>query len=754
MKILALLLTTGIAHCELYNIKPSLADKCPQPQAGMPCLTLSQIQNRTLDCKNLTLRFLPGVHTLHLDYSLRKLDHLKMSSYHSDSFSNVSLSVNISCKNYSRFRLSSMDNVVIDGLNFQKCGGNRFSAIKVVSIFNSRFIHNSGAAMELKTTSTALIRNVFFLSNSALSCNEKDPQCCLVGGAMRIQTSNVTIISSVFADNMALSGGAIFRYGWGNTEIFNSTFTDNKALCNTLDCDYNNKCKMTAYLSKTKGLQMLGGAINAYGGQKLQISKFIFIRNRAITAGGALHIIWARTYITHSLFSNNSAVHYGGAMHALFNTMSVTASDFYNNSAVNGGALDLWKNVTLTINSTILSYNKAETGAVLLANANSSMTASNIHANHAKSRGVLYIFSSSAHLHNFNFSFNNGSLYLFNSNITVTGKSYFSHNTGLPYAATGFQGGAISAFQSSIIIDEKCNLMHNHAQSGGAIHAAESKIWTYGAIEIAYNSVYESGGGIHLYQSDLNCLYYCKLQLVTNTAVTNGGGIRAISSSVKVHLGSNCKRNCAYYALASITFIGNRPTRGGAISLEVNAKLYIFKISTRNEPALSFISNNADKGGAIYIADDTNFGTCSSSSFSENKITTECFLQSLALHHKTGNKLSLSIIKNTKFDKNLATQSGHSLYGGLLDRCTVSFSAEVYYYYDFQDKISPSSRTAISGASNFFNITNATIDSVSSDPVSVCFCKEGYPDCSYDPPIINVKRGEKFEILYLLQLIK
>ena len=85
----------------------------------------------------------------------------------------------------------------------------------------------------------------------------------------------------------------------------------------------------------------------------------------------------------------------------------------------------------------------------------------------------------------------------------------------------------------------------------------------------------------------------------------------------------------------------------------------------------------------------------------------------------------------------------------MLDRCTVSFSAEIYkaYYYDSHNKISyPSYRTLTSGYSYFFNITNATAESVSSDPVRICFCKQKQPDCSYEPPTINVKRGEKFEI--------
>jgi hypothetical protein len=52
----------------------------------------------------------------------------------------------------------------------------------------------------------------------------------------------------------------------------------------------------------------------------------------------------------------------------------------------------------------------------------------------------------------------------------------------------------------------------------------------------------------------------------------------------------------------------------------------------------------------------------------------------------------------------------------------------------------------LSGYSNFLNITNATIDSISSDPVRICFCKQEYPDCNYKPPIFKAKKGATFNV--------
>ena len=727
--------------------------------SAYPCCTLdhfTRIPKRLHARKTVILRFLPGVHTLYSDYKLGYPEYFEMSSYNSSDNPEVI----ISCKNHSRFNLYRIPRVVISGLNFQGCGGNKFSKMRYLWIYNSKFVHNRGAALELNRSTSAIIQRVLFQYNSALHCKDSDPQCCFVGGAMRILTSNISIYSSVFINNTALSGGAIFRYGWGNINISNSTFEDNKAACSNKTYEYG-VCRSTEYLrnwSKVKGLQMHGGAVTAYSGNNLKIINSTFTKNEAGTSGGAVYIIWAQAHINHCNFSNNVAVKWGGALRSLFNKATVANSHFINNSATTGGGLDAWRNVTLTVEKSTFSDNKAETGAALWANDNSSLNISlvKVYRNNATFGGVIYIFSSSAVLSDSNYSYNNGSLYLFDSNITISGKNNFSHNTGSPNTFTGFQGGAITAFQSNVIIFGECNLMYNRAQSGGAMHVAESKVWMYDKMEIAYNTVDESGGGIHLYQTDLNCHYYCKLKLVNNVALKNGGGIRAVGSSIKVHQGTYCKQNYTDCALPSAKFVGNRATRGGAISLEANAKIYVFKlISPGSEPALNFVHNSANKGGAIYVADETNFGTCSSSSFTENQIITECFLQSLALHYynKTDPERESSDskvnIKSTEFNNNFAVHSGQSLHGGLLDRCTVTFKAEIYksHFYDSHNKEAyPSGRILLSGYSNFLNITNATIDSISSDPVRICFCKREYPDCNYKPPIFNAKKGDTFNV--------
>ena len=141
------------------------------------------------------------------------------------------------------------------------------------------------------------------------------------------------------------------------------------------------------------------------------------------------------------------------------------------------------------------------------------------------------------------------------------------------------------------------------------------------------------------------------------------------------------------------------------------------------------------------MADETNAGTCKSVSSVVYSFATEYFIQSLMLYNIDGvNRVDFSAVK---FHENYALISGSDLFGGLLDRCTVSPFAEVYY------KIKGK---AIDGRSYFSNIS--TFDehdhkhslSVSSFPVRVCLCRNGKPYYDDQYQSIELQKGELFTI--------
>ena len=68
----------------------------------------------------------------------------------------------------------------------------------------------------------------------------------------------------------------------------------------------------------------------------------------------------------------------------------------------------------------------------------------------------------------------------FNSNITFTGYATFVNSTPLQTVSGDFQEkGVIILLQSNAFFDGGCNLEHNHAENGGAIHFTENNLYMY-----------------------------------------------------------------------------------------------------------------------------------------------------------------------------------------------------------------------------------------------------------------------------------
>ena len=207
-----------------------------------------------------------------------------------------------------------------------------------------------------------------------------------------------------------------------------------------------------------------------------------------------------------------------------------------------------------------------------------------------------------------------------------------------------------------------------------------------GNVTIAHNTAAMNGGGVYLSNSELNCQHYSTLDVFNNTAVHKGGELHAISSSIKATSTIVYNYNTAErYSGTRIIFKRNSAEKGGGLALEANAKFYILKYdilsiwNVLDANTTAFTANIADYGGAVYVEDDTNSGTCASDTIAE------CFFQVLALHGQESQYLKTQSIH---FLQNIANISGSTLYGGLLDRCVVSQFAEFYkkYTHDYKDR--------------------------------------------------------------------
>ena len=420
--------------------------------------------------------------------------------------------------------------------------------------------------------------------------------------------------------------------------------------------------------------------------------------------GGAIYLIKCNTTIEHSELTGNLA-QYGGAFYAIDSNTSVLQILTINNTAEVVGIVVLFDG-TLNISESLFVDNKAF-GVLSLTGCESTF------------RG------------NIHFTNNIGSLSILTSVVEFIGNSTFSNNLPLSEHITPVsEGGAMTIFQSNIKFSGTTTFLNNYAMDGGAILAGESNIFSDGHLEIINNSASSSGGAIYLYRSRVDVKGSCTI--AENKAVKKGGGINSISSSVTTQ----------DYGLfeSSITFADNVAMLGGAVYLQANSKLYIVLLNSVVH-TLHFSDNTAEYGGAIYIADETNRDTCVGNAESSTPTSsTDCFFQTLAFFQENINSVNEVLNKTLNFTHNIATKgAGGNLFGGILDRCTISPVSST------RKRNHSNGIEFLSSISNI-NFVNLTSESISSNPVSICFCKHDIPECDYNWPLIKVKQGETFEI--------
>ena len=646
-------------------------------------------------------------------------------------------------------------------------GGAIIATNSTVSISQSRFKDNradTGGAIYASQHSIINMSGNEFINNDAI----------FGGGVLFSNNSNITVEALNEFHNSITSG--VIGCGSSSIIIQASKFHDNGAVYagGVLDSFF---CTITIVASEFYNNKAMigGGVLNSYYDNIIMIVASEFYGNRAgeydkydeydeyDRYGGVLNSYSSNIVIEASKFYGNSAPHGGVlAMHVLTiddsSSIAIKTSEFHNNSATLEGGVLVSSRTMITIDGSNFTNNWSPVGAVIQATESSNIQYDDISIvnNFAEKYAVVYLFDSEMMKYdsgNIIFSNNLGSLVAFNSNITFSDYTVFANNQPGPSQSTSgdFQeGGAITLFQSNIFFNGESNFEYNHAENGGAIHSTESKLYVNGNVTIAHNTAAGNGGGVYLSTSELNCQQNSTLLLFNNSAVHKGGGIHAISSSIKATAELGCHIygciNQYSYIGTRITFIDNAANWGGGLSLEANAKLYILKYicSLDINVAIIFTANKAIYGGAVYVDDDTNSGTCASDT------KTECFFQVLAIYNPNScnyaeNGIELETL-TINFSQNYANISGSTLHGGLLDRCAVSQFAELYVKYP-HDNVT---EIQANGIAYFKNVSIITKNlSISSDPVRVCLCTKDVHDCIHQTQHIKlppVKKGETFNV--------
>ena len=214
--------------------------------------------------------------------------------------------------------------------------------VKNININYYNFTNNtagfSGAAIFIdKGSDNCIINNSRFVGNHIV--NETGGH----GGAIDIVGDNATLINSVFTENSAMFGGAVWAgSSSGKTTIYNVTFDKNHA---DVDGGAINlrasgvSMNYTYYTANTAGKS--GGAlyVGGYGTDNV-IHHSNFINNTAEDHGGAIDWRAAAGEIKHVNFIGNTA-EYGGGIYLNASDSRIFSVYFGNNRATkNGGAID------------------------------------------------------------------------------------------------------------------------------------------------------------------------------------------------------------------------------------------------------------------------------------------------------------------------------------------------------------------------------------------------------------------------------
>ena len=729
-----------------YYIKPTADTLCP----GEPCHTFSQYGEQYFKnfSSNATLVFLPGDHTLNFTISVGTVsnywDDSQPDHYYppssltllGNSSSLPEMTSRIVCTWPAGFRFSGITELRITALAFISCGHNDSAAINIMSVWNTgisncTFQNNTnngagsseygfGGAIHVHRSNLTLVENAFHRNYA------------YTGGALEIFTNSTASLSrNTFHNNSAnYQGGALFAYTNNTLTLSNNTFQDNFAdnAGGALAANTNNTLTLSENTFKNNSADYAGGALAAYTNNTLTLSNNTFQDNSADYAGGALV---ADTNNTLTLSENTFQDNAGGALFAYINnTLTLSENTFKNNSAENvGGALYAHNNNTLTLSENTFKNNSAENaGGALYAHNNNTLTLSEntFQDNSAVYGGALFAYTNNTLTLSENTFQDNSAI--IDGGALVVGRSIINltSNTLTGNTANSIGGALFCLNNCTLQLYGSHRLQHNTAQRGGAVAALGCKIVMAGDMILENNTAYY-GGGLYAEQSEVSgYAYFSK-----NIGRRGGGGIFASRS--------------ALYFKQDTMFDGNSALNGGGLLLADDSKFYL-----RPNTTITFTNNFAQKkGGAIQVTSNNPLSHCVEAAC-VFLIESDCFfqIQTERRYTFTTNVTEIPELHNVRicFHNNTALEAGAMLYGGSVDSCSLSLinpqliNAQLLHYFKLYE--CPNSGEVY----NYITSVDEQSQDISSDPLYICSCEGGEPDCSASSIAKSVYPGGTLEV--------
>ena len=273
-------------------------------------------------------------------------------------------------------------------------------------------------------------------------------------------------------------------------------------------------------------------------------------------------------------------------------------------------------------------------------------------------------------------------------------------------------GAAMNVYSSTVMFTNNSFLNNERNALGlgvGAIHAQGSSL-NFSATTIFFNNSANISVGGALFAINTTVVLSGNIEFVNNSASV-GGAICLGTSGV-------------LYLIGNVSFKGNLATRGGAISImptdESTSKFYLNPNAT-----VKFWQNSATFGGAIYVSDINPLKYCTEATNLDCR-QDDCFFQVLDQNNSTGYSSKLEFVNNS------ALESGDAIYGGNIEHCNLiglpaSNSSEVFDMITILEQ-------------------PETASVISSGPLQICGCDNGYPNCTIKNRYYEVYPGETFVV--------
>ena len=265
------------------------------------------------------------------------------------------------------FYIDYNSEVTIKNLEFINCEGpiKNFGELTIINTIFANNVGQDGGAIQNYCELTII--NTTFEYNRAYTPNNVYGY----GGAI-LNEGTLSISNSTFNNNEGFDGGAILNRG--TLTISNTTFANNKANC-TVNFDSHTSrgdggaIRNEGTLSISNSTFENNTALNAgaiLNNGKVTLKNSFLINNTAINAGAIYNNRYDEFIIINSSLIDNKATGIAGAIYNHYNTLTLINSTLTNNSAESsGGAIyNYYSNLTL-IDSTFTSNSAALNGGAI-----------------------------------------------------------------------------------------------------------------------------------------------------------------------------------------------------------------------------------------------------------------------------------------------------------------------------------------------------------------------------------------------------